>query len=126
MMFFAPLLALAAAVVVSAQTTDPAIIFPDSTYVWTSGSTGTVSWAVANIMPPTCGDDVNTAIYLAQNNAVIGEPIATNFSLVRGTFEIDPVPNVDATAQYQVALFANTSDPTDAGSFSEDFTINSA
>lgn len=49
MKFFAPFFALAAALAASAATVDPAIIYPNSTYVWTSGSTGTVSWCVPSV-----------------------------------------------------------------------------
>ncbi len=49
MMFLAPFFALAAAFAaqtVSAAAVDPPIIFPNATFVWTAGSTQTVTWCV--------------------------------------------------------------------------------
>ncbi|PAV17098.1 hypothetical protein PNOK_0716200 [Pyrrhoderma noxium] len=100
----------------------PEVLYPHSGTVWQAGAVHNVTWSTEGLSPPTCGAVLNTAIYLAKNDA-FEELITTNFSLSRGRVEIY-VPKVRKTCNdYQIVLKADTSNPSIGGSYSVDFVI---
>ena len=47
----------------------PEVLYPHSGTVWQAGAVHNVTWSTEGLSPPTCGAVLNTAIYLAKNDA---------------------------------------------------------
>ncbi|THH05001.1 hypothetical protein EW145_g5120 [Phellinidium pouzarii] len=111
-------------------TDDPEVRYPLAGTVWTSGDVHNITWSTEGLSPPMCGAVMNSALFLAADDAIltdgsvgsISNPISSNFSLSRGYTEIY-VRNVTSATYYQIVLKADTSDMTDEGSFSGQFVI---
>jgi len=109
---------------------DPTIITPLNGSVLVPGELANVTWSTAGFDPPTCGAVVNTALYLARDGAIsddgspgsLNNPLSSNFSITQGIAYF-MVPDVALGDDYSLNLKADSSDPTDVGSLSPEFSI---
>jgi len=95
---------------------DPPVLYPNSSTVWMVGEKYNVTWDTSN--PPTDISNPVGRIQLRQGNQTLPEVLASNFSILSGTEEIQ-VPNVTPGSDYCIVLMG------DSGNFSPLFTIDS-
>lgn len=57
----------------SRATTDPTVAYPHTGTIWTSAEIHNVTWDTSNLSPPMCGAVLNTALYLAQDGAILDD-----------------------------------------------------
>ena len=51
-------------------TTDPTVLNPNTGAIWNANEIYNVTWDTSGLEPPTCGDVLDTALYLAQGGAI--------------------------------------------------------
>ena len=54
-------------------TTDPTVTYPHTGTIWMSADIHNITWDTTGLAPPTCGAVLNTAIYLAQDGAILDD-----------------------------------------------------
>ncbi|KAG7445090.1 uncharacterized protein BT62DRAFT_933509 [Guyanagaster necrorhizus] len=109
-----PLSVLSAPVHVSRDVYVPAVILPNSSSVWTVGSTQTVTWDTSN--PPSQITNPTGSIRLRKGNKTLSTDLISGFSILDGKVQVQ-VPSVEPGDDWRVVLFG------DSGNWSGAFTI---